>query len=156
MLSGTCRFSVETDCLGPLLVVVYWSRLRKWRPFFFLLLLFSARGRTNLQFHKVRKIRARVRPLFSLPGPHTHTVSAPCPPCLRPPQGRHVAAIPLRPWENEAAVMAPLEHQQQPPSPNAAGHGRRGGRSAQSEEGARGTEGLNLHGQVLAWSDDGR
>ena len=59
-----------------------------------------------------------------------------------------MATIPLRPWEDEASVMAPLE--QQPLSP------RGGGGSVEREERARGAEGLNLYGQVLAWSDDGR
>ncbi len=50
--------------------------------------------------------------------------------------------LPLRPWEDEASVMAPrIEHR------NAAAGG-------QAEGGAR--KGLNLYGQVLAWSEDGR
>eukprot|EP00752_Nemacystus_decipiens_P018330 g16445.t1 len=66
--------------------------------------------------------------------------------------GRRVATIPLRPWENEAALMAPLEQ-----LPSSAGRGPRGsGRSTDAEERAqRAAEGLNLYGQVLAWSDDG-
>jgi len=53
-----------------------------------------------------------------------------------------VATMPLRQWVEEASVMAPrIEHR------DAAAEGR-------AERGAG--EGLNLYGQVLAWSEDGR
>ncbi|CAM9861622.1 unnamed protein product, partial [Pylaiella littoralis] len=48
--------------------------------------------------------------------------------------GRRVAAIPLRPWGEYSAVMAP--------------------RLEQPSQGRK-SDGLNLHGQVLAWSEDG-
>lgn len=65
-----------------------------------------------------------------------------------------MANIPLRPWANEATVMAPrLGRQMQ----RNAGHGQRDSRhQTLPDEEEEEREGLNLHGQVLAWSVDGR
>lgn len=55
-----------------------------------------------------------------------------------------MATMPLRPWEDEASVMAPRME-----------HGNAAAAAGGPLEGGAG-EGLNLYGQVLAWSEDGR
>ncbi|CAN0513747.1 unnamed protein product, partial [Ectocarpus sp. 12 AP-2014] len=70
--------------------------------------------------------------------------------------GPSVATIPLRPWAKEVKVMAPrlLRRKKLFPAPGGpSSHGRPAVEREEEEEEEE--EALSLHGQVLAWSNDG-